>query len=69
MPLSLLQVGETSVIQKVTGKDEVRQRLAELGFVVGAQVEVVNKLGENMILSVLGGRVALDHTMTSRIMV
>lgn len=69
MPLSMADVGDVSIIRKVTGKDDVRQHLAELGFVVGAEVKVVNKLGENMILCVLDSRVALDRTMTNRIMV
>lgn len=34
------------------GKDEVRQHLAELGFVVGEPVRVVNELAGNLILSV-----------------
>ena len=33
MPLSMARTGETVTIRKVTGKDEVRQHLAELGFV------------------------------------
>ena len=69
MPLAMAQVGDVNIIRKVTGKDDVRQHLAEMGFVVGAQVQVVSKLGENMILSVLNCRVALDKTMTMRIMV
>ncbi len=69
MPLSMVEVGEVSLIRKIVGKDDVRQRLAELGFVVGTQVKVVSKLGDSMILSVLDCRVALNKTMTSRIMV
>lgn len=69
MPLNMAGVGETNIILKITGKDEVRQHLAELGFVVGRPVTVVSKLGNNMILSVLESRVALDQSMLARIMV
>lgn len=69
VPLSMAQIGEENVIRKITGKDDVRQHLAEMGFVVGAQVKVVSKLGGNMILCVMNSRVALDRTMTNRIMV
>ncbi len=69
VPLSLSNIGDVNVIRKIVGKDDVRQHLAELGFVVGAQVTVVNKMGENMILSVMESRIALDSTMLSRIMV
>ena len=69
MPLGMIGVGETGSIQKITGRDEVRQHLAELGFVVGEQVTVVSMLGGNMILSVKDSRVAIDKTMAMRIMV
>ena len=69
MPLAMTAVGDTNTIRKITGKDEVRQHLAELGFVVGAEVQVVSELGGNMILSIKDSRVALDKTMAMRIMV
>ena len=50
----------SNIIRKITGRDEVRQRLAELGFVVGEPVTVVSELGGNLILSVKESRVALD---------
>lgn len=69
MPLVLAQNGETSYIKKITGRDDVRQRLAELGFVVGERVTVVSKISGNMILDIKGSRVALDESMAGRIMV
>ena len=45
MPLAMANVGDVNIIRKITGRDEVRQRLAELGFVVGETVVVVSKLG------------------------
>lgn len=69
MPLTMAQVGERSFIQKITGRDEVRQHLAELGFVVGGEVTVVSEIGGSMILSVKDSRVALDKTMANRIMI
>lgn len=69
MPLGMAGVGDTCIIRKITGKDEVRQHLAELGFVVGEKIVVVNQLGGNMILSVKDSRIALDKGMAMRIMV
>ncbi len=69
MPLTLAKPGETVVIKKITGKDEVRQHLAELGFVVDEAVTVVNELGGNLILQVKESRVAIDRTMANRVMV
>ena len=69
MPLSMATPGEPVVIRKITGKDEVRQHLAELGFVVGEEVRVVSEIGGNLILSIKDSRIALDKTMAMRIMV
>lgn len=69
MPLTMVQPGETAKIRKITGRDEVRQHLAELGFVVDSDVTVVNEIGGNLILRVKDSRVALDKSMANRIMV
>ena len=69
MPLSMAKPGETVTIRKITGKDEVRQHLAELGFVVDGTVTVVNEIAGNLILQVKDSRIALDRTMANRIMV
>ena len=68
MPLSMTKQGETVTIRKITGRDEVRQHLAELGFVVDSAVTVVSEIAGNLILQVKDSRVALDRTMANRIM-
>ena len=69
MPLAMADIGDVNTILKITGQDELRRHLAELGFVVGEEVRVVSELGGNLILSVKDSRVALDKTMALRIMV
>ncbi|MCI9402557.1 MAG: ferrous iron transport protein A [Oscillospiraceae bacterium] len=69
MPLSMAKPGETVTIRKITGKDEVRQHLAELGFVVDSVVTVVTELAGNLIIQVKDSRVALDKSMANRIMI
>ena len=69
MPLTMAKSGERVTVRKITGKDEIRQHLAELGFVVGEEVRVVNEMGGNLILSIKDSRIALDKTMAMRIMV
>ena len=53
----------------MTGKDENRQHLAELGFVVDGTVTVVSELGGNLIVQVKDSRIALDRTMANRVMI
>ena len=69
MPLTMAKTGETVLIRKITGKDEVRQHLAELGFVVDSDVTVVSEIGGSLIVQVKDSRVALDKTMASRIII
>ena len=69
MPLTMAKAGETVTIKKITGKDEVRQHLAELGFVVDSTITVVSKMGGNLILQVKDSRIALDTSMATRIMI
>lgn len=68
MPLSMARPGEPVVIRKITGKDEVRQHLSELGFVVDTTVTVISEMAGNLILQVKESRVALDKSMAMRIM-
>lgn len=69
MPLSMAKPGETNYIVKITGKDEVRQHLSELGFVVGERVTVVSAMNGNMILQVKDCRIALGGEMANRILI
>ena len=69
LPISMAGVGEKNIIAKITGKDEVRQHLAELGFVVGEEITVLAKSGGNMIISIKDGRVGIDKSMSTRILI
>ncbi len=69
MPITMAKPGETVTIQRITGKDDVRQHLAELGFVENSVVTVVSEMAGNLILQVKGSRVAIDKTMANRMMV
>ena len=66
MPLTMARPGETVTIRKITGRDEVRQHLAELGFVVNSDVTVVSQLAGNLILHANDSRLAMDKTIANR---
>lgn len=67
MPLTLAAAGETVVIRKISGKDTMRQHLADMGFVVDAEVTVVSRVMGNLIIQVKGSRVAIDQSVALRI--
>ena len=65
----MARAGETVTIRKITGRDEVRQHLAEMGFVVDSDVTVISEVAGNLILQVKDSRIALDKSMANRIMI
>ena len=69
IPLTMAKAGETVKIRRISGRDEVRQHLAELGFVENSDIAVISELGGNLIVQVKGSRIALDKTMANRIMI
>ncbi len=69
MPLTMATPGQEMRVSRITGNADVRRRLAELGFVVGGDVSVVNEISGNLIVQVKDGRLALDHGMANRIFV
>lgn len=50
-------------------KNETRQFLEKLGFVVGGEVTVVSEINGNMIVNVKDSRVAIGKDMAAKIMV
>ena len=69
IPLTAAKAGETVTIKKITGRDELRRHLAEMGFVVDDDVTVVNEMAGNLIVQVKDSRVALDRSMANRILI
>ena len=69
LPLTLANIGEEQMIHKVGGSPEVKKHLENLGFVVGGNVTIINKLGGNVIVNVKEARVAVSEEMARKIMV
>lgn len=69
MPLTMAQNGEANTIKKVGGKEETRQFLENLGFVVGGVVTVVSQASGNLIVNVKDSRVAIGKDMANKIFV
>ena len=69
MPLTMAQSGEANTIKNVGGKEETRQFLENLGFVVGGVVTVVSQASGNLIVNVKDSRVAIGKDMANKIFV
>ena len=61
--------GEELLIKKISGKEEVRRFLENLGFVAGAQVLLISKIGGNVIVQIRDSRVAISKEMAQKIIV
>ena len=69
IPITMADENNTVYIRKITGKDKVRQHLAELGLVVGEPVKVLSRMRDGVIISVKDGRIALNGELANRIMI
>ena len=69
MPLSMVSDGESFLIKKIMGKEEVRRFLENLGFVAGAQVSIISKNCGNVIVQIKESRVAISQEMAQKIIV
>ena len=69
MPLNVVSSGESFLIKKINGKEEVRRFLENLGFIAGAQVSVVSEISGNIIVQIKDSRVAISREMAQKIIV
>ena len=69
MPLTMANIGETNTIKRVGGNEETRRFLANLGFVVDAEVTVLSAIGGNVIVNIKDSRVAVNVDMARHIMI
>ena len=69
LPLTLAEIGEEHMIKKIGGSPEVKQHLADLGFVVGGDATVVASVNDNVIVRVKETRVGLDKSLAQKIFV
>ena len=69
MPLSLADIEQDDIIRRIGGSPEVKKHLENLGFVVGGNVKIVNRLGGNIIVNVKEARIAISQEMAMKIMI
>ena len=69
MPITLAGTGEEHIIQRISGRPEVKKHLEDMGFVAGHTVTVINTVNGNLILKVKESRVAISLEMAQKIMI
>ena len=69
MPLTFADNDAVNIIRRVGGSPEVKKHLENLGFVVGGNVQVISRLGGNVIVNVKESRIAISEEMARKIMI
>ena len=69
MPLIFASMNIPLIVKDVKGQDKQIRFLQNLGFVKGANIQVINKNGSNLIVSVKDTRVALGKDIANKILV
>ncbi len=69
MPLTLAGIGESNMIQKVGGSEEIRRFLENLGFLAGTKITVLSAIGGNVIVNIKDSRIAINKDMARYIMI
>ena len=69
MPLIFASMNTPLIVKDVKGQDKQVKFLQNLGFVKGANIQVINKNGNNLIVNVKDTRVALGKDIANKILV
>ena len=69
LPLIYADAGVSNQIKKVTGKQDTRKHLEDMGFLTGEEITVINNINGNLIVSVKNTKVALNKDLAAKIMI
>ncbi|HAQ39415.1 MAG TPA: ferrous iron transport protein A [Clostridiales bacterium] len=69
MSLAMVAPGEIREVSEFKGKDELKRRLQDLGFVKGEKIQVIGENQGGLILLVKGVKVALNKGLAHLIIV
>ncbi len=69
MPLTLADTDRNYRIVRISGKDEIRRHLNNLGVTENEEISVKQSINGNVIVEIRGVRLALDASLARRIMV
>lgn len=69
MPIAFAPEGQEFEIKRVGAEDKVRRHLQEMGITVGGKIKLLSSAGGNVIVVVKEGRLCLDRSLASKILV
>ncbi|MDO4281573.1 MAG: FeoA family protein [Peptococcaceae bacterium] len=69
IPLNRAEKNTEYTVEKVSGKDETKKHLNDLGFVTGEKIMVTSALDGNIIVTVKGVKIAVGEDLAKRVTV
>ena len=70
MPLTKISEGTKAILLSIEGGRQLRSRLASLGMLPGAELEVIQNSGHGpFVIAVKGSRIVIGRGMAARIAV
>ena len=69
MPIAIAPAGAELMVRKVGADEKVKKHLQEMGITVGSKITLISSSGGNVIVIVKEGRLCLDRTLASKILV
>ena len=69
MPIAFAPIGKTLKVVRVLADEKTKKHLCDLGITVNAPISVLSSEGGTVICLVKDGRLALDSTLSSKILV
>ena len=67
--ISMIGTGSSAEVRRVSGNEDVRRYLGNLGFVQGAKVTLLSEIGGSVIVGVCDSRIAINKDMAAHILV
>lgn len=69
MPIAIAPAGRELSVRKVSAEEKVKKHLHEMGICEGGKITLISSSGGNVIVIVKEGRICLDRTLASKILV
>ena len=69
MPILFAPQGEKVKIVAISAGDDVKKRLTDMGLGIGNTVTLLSSAGGNLVVDVLGARVAINRDIAMKIRV
>ena len=69
MPILFAPQGEKVKIVAISVGDDVKKRLTDMGLGIGSTVTLLSSAGGNLVVDVLGARVAINRDIAMKIRV